>query len=280
MKFVERFAQPSMLGKFPNGTSDDNRNNLLEAIQILASETGAIIPDDLVIDTIEASRNGTADYSKVIDVMDKAISKIVVGQTMTTDDGSSRSQAQVHYDVRQDIIDADANLICESFTDGPLTWLTQFNFPNAATPILKRKTTPDEDLNDKVERDNKIFSLGYRPTPQYIEENYGEGWEPIQSTNPTNQESDDSSLSEFSESMFPDQKELDEALDSISDDELNAEMTPIIEPILNFAEKNGPEKTLSMMSEIYSEMDFDDIVDNLTQMLFVAETHGRVNASK
>lgn len=283
MKFVERFAQPGLLGKFREGTPDDSPDidNLLNALKSLASETGTVIPDSMTIDTIEASRNGTSDYSKVIEIMDKAISKVIVGQTMTTDDGSSQAQAKVHYDVRQDLIDADSDLICESYNDGPMKWSTELNFPGAGIPILSRKTTPDEDLDHKVERDVKLSGAGVKMTQEYVNETYGEGYivdhsQPIQDMPEVN----DSDFMEFAENFFPDQRDLDEALDSMTDMELNDQMESIINPILDFAEKHGPDKTLKQMSKVYEGMDDDDLIDQLTQVFFVAENWGRHNADK
>ncbi|RLA49860.1 MAG: F, portal protein, partial [Gammaproteobacteria bacterium] len=103
--------------------------------------------------------------------------KVVLSQTMTTDDGSSRSQAEVHAGVRQEVIDADADLIADSFRRTIGTWLTEWNFPGAATPHVVRNTEPEEDLATRAERDTKIHALGYNPTDDYIEETYGIGWE-------------------------------------------------------------------------------------------------------
>jgi len=47
-------------------------------------------------------------FARLAEWIDRQISKAVLGQTMTADDGSSHAQAQVHDEVRQDIIDADA----------------------------------------------------------------------------------------------------------------------------------------------------------------------------
>jgi phage gp29-like protein len=133
--------------------------------------------EDMTVELIEAARSGTADYEALYERMDKAISKVVLSQTMTTDDGSSRAQAQVHQGVADHVIKSDADLLCESFNRGPVRWLTAWNFPNAQPPRVWRHTEPAEDLQARAERDNKIFALGYAPSEQYIEETYGPGWE-------------------------------------------------------------------------------------------------------
>ncbi|MFX5157705.1 DUF935 family protein, partial [Acinetobacter baumannii] len=92
---------------------------------------GVIIPKGMEIELLEAARSGTGDYKTLHDTMDETIAKAILGQTMTTDNGSSKSQAEVHMEVRQDIVKADADLICESFNLGPVRWLTMFNFAGA-----------------------------------------------------------------------------------------------------------------------------------------------------
>jgi phage gp29-like protein len=135
-----------------------------------------LIPEDMTIELIEAARSGTADYTELYQRMDKAISKVVLSQTMTTDDGSSRSQAEVHKGVGDAVIKSDADMLCESFNRGPAQWLTAWNFPDAKPPRVWRNTEPANDLDARAERDTKILTLGYEPTEQYIEETYGAGW--------------------------------------------------------------------------------------------------------
>jgi phage gp29-like protein len=48
------------------------------------------------------------------DWIDKQISKLVLGQTMTTDEGSSRAQSETHNEVRDDIADSDIQQVIET----------------------------------------------------------------------------------------------------------------------------------------------------------------------
>ena len=176
--FLEKFGMPTAAGRLPGGLINDagTRQRAIEALQAIQTDSAVVIPDDMVIELIEAARSGTADYEALYERMDKAIAKVVLSQTMTTDDGSSRSQAQVHKGVADWVIKADADLLCESFNRGPVAWLTAWNFPGAQPPRVWRHTEPPEDLQARAERDNKIASLGYEPTEDYIEETYGAGW--------------------------------------------------------------------------------------------------------
>ncbi|MCB0252555.1 MAG: DUF935 family protein [Anaerolineae bacterium] len=178
LTFLEKFASPTALGKLPGALIDDSqkRNQVLAALRSIQSDSAIVIPDSVEIELIEAARSGTADYAGLHARMNAAISKIVLSQTMTTDDGSSRSQAEVHKDVRDEVVEADSDLLCGTFNRSVARWWRDLNYPGAAVPRVWRKTEPDEDINERADRDTKIHALGYDPTEDYIKETYGEGW--------------------------------------------------------------------------------------------------------
>lgn len=176
LTFLEKFGSPTAIGEFEPGTSDGDKAKLLEAVQALQQDSGIIIPKGMVVRLLEAARSGAADYEALKNAMDREIAIIVVGQTMTTEDGSSLSQAKVHQAVAGDLIQADSDLINESFNRGPATWLAEWNFPGAAPPRVVRETQPEEDLTARCERDSKIVSMGFKPSLQYVHEQYGGEW--------------------------------------------------------------------------------------------------------
>lgn len=177
MIFLEKFSMPTAVAKLNHQQMNDPEAKAmaLDVIDAIQADSGVVMPEDFIIELIEAKRSGTADYQVLKDSMDKAISKIILSQTMTTDDGSSNSQAQVHKGVKDDVIKADADLICESFNT-IIARLVVWNYPNAKAPTVIRRTEPPEDLVQRAERDKKIGELGYEPTEEYITETYGAGW--------------------------------------------------------------------------------------------------------
>lgn len=177
LTFLEKFGMPTGVGEFPAGATHAERSRLLGAVRAIRTDSGVILPAGMKINLLEAARSGTADYKTLHDTMDEAIAKAVLGQTMTTDNGSSKAQADVHMDVRQDIVKADADLICESFNAGPARWLTMFNFDGADPPRVFRVVEEPEDLDALADRDGKVFALGFRPSLEYVRQQYGDHWE-------------------------------------------------------------------------------------------------------
>lgn len=181
--FLEKFGMPTTLAKLPPGqaTQADARKKALAMLRNIATDAGVVVPDNIEIELLEAARSGAADYESLHAAMDKAIAKIILGQTATTEGtpgklGNDKAQS----DVKQSIVEADADLLCGSFNAGPVKWWCDWNFPGAVPPRVYRKTEPEEDLNARAERDGKIKALGYNPTEKYVLETYGDGWEKTQ----------------------------------------------------------------------------------------------------
>lgn len=178
MVYLEKYAQPTAVAKLQPGQAEDpkERDKALDILDAIQVDSGVTIPENVIIELIEATRSGTADYSALEDRMDKAISKVILSQTMTTDNGSSQAQATVHAGVKEEVVKADADLLCETFNQTIVKWLVEYNWPGATPPRVYRDFTEEEDLSKRAERDTKISNLGFEPTQEYITDTYGAGW--------------------------------------------------------------------------------------------------------
>ena len=85
---------------------------VLAALDKMLREAGASLSMVAGTDTeIEFVESGKSDafnvYDKRIDRANSEISKLIIGQTMTIEDGSSLSQSQTHLEVFENLINAD-----------------------------------------------------------------------------------------------------------------------------------------------------------------------------
>lgn len=175
--FLEKFGAPTVVGHFHEDTSPEERATLLAAAEAVVSQMAVILPEGVTLEFLEAKRGGAADYETWMHYWDSAIAKIVLGQTMTTDNGSSQSQANVHWDVRQDIVEADADLIDASASDTWVRWLTEMNFPGVEPPRISRDMTEQEDMNTRAEREATLSGIGIKLTADAVKRVYGEDYE-------------------------------------------------------------------------------------------------------
>ena len=176
LRFLEKFSQPTVKVEYPSGMPKDEQDRLLQSAYRMASASALKVPQGTVIDFLEAGRSGTADYVQLWELMDAAISKTILSQTMTTDSGSSLSQAQVHEGVASRLLKRDADLLCHSFNRSVIRWLVDWNYPGAAYPKVWRKIDPAADLKGLADRDKVLFDMGFKLTPEKVLEVYGEGY--------------------------------------------------------------------------------------------------------
>lgn len=175
--FLETFARGRPIAKVPPGLKPEAIKKIKETLGVIAGGGTAVVSDNVAIQILEAVRNSGGDFSAFCAYLDGAISKIILSQTMTTDDGSSLSQAQVHGGVKDDVIKADADLICESFNRGPVKWLTAWNFPGATPPRIWRRCEEPTDLTQQAQTDKALYSMGFVRTEESVLDVYGPGYE-------------------------------------------------------------------------------------------------------
>jgi len=171
--FLEKFGMPTAVGKFPDSSRSEDRGKLLRALESIQADSGVVIPDSMQVELLEAARSGTADYDKLCSYMDAAIAKAILGQTASTQGTPGRLGGDdLQAETREDLVKADADLIDESFSRGPVRWLTSWNFPNAQPPIVRRVIEEQDDLDARSERDERLNRMGFRPTIDYVREHY------------------------------------------------------------------------------------------------------------
>ena len=121
LRFIEAYGHPIRLGKYDKGSSDPERDLLLRAVANVASDFSAIIPESMAVEFIGSQGTGVRSdlYKDLLAYMDAAISKAVLGQTLTTQEGESGSYSlgQVHDEVRADIERSDARQLAATLTN-------------------------------------------------------------------------------------------------------------------------------------------------------------------
>ena len=132
--FAEKFGSPTAVGKIPGGkwSDEDLKDAVLDALLSFSSESAIVVPEEATIELLEAARSGTGTYDQLYDRMDAALAKVIVGQTASSEGTPGKlGGEELRSQVREDLVKADADLVCASFTRQVATWLTEWNFPGA-----------------------------------------------------------------------------------------------------------------------------------------------------
>lgn len=174
--FAEKFGSPTTQGKYPTGTPQEDQNKLLDMLEKIQQEAGIIFPENMDVSLLEAARKTSTDtYQNLCQFMDMQISKAVLGQTATTEGTPGKlGSEEARENVRQDIIKADADLLCEHLNATLIPWLVDYNFPDIHDyPKIWIHTEEEEDLKPLAERDKILVKeIGLPVTRQYFYDTY------------------------------------------------------------------------------------------------------------
>lgn len=174
--FCEVFGMPLRLGKYRPGETEDNISILRAAVANLGSDAAAVIPEGMMIEFIETAqaRGGEVLFISVADWFDKQMSKAILGQTMTADDGSSNSQAKVHNEVREDIRDADSEQLAETLErDLVIPYIDLNHGPQERYPSIYLREPDQTDIPVMSEALAKLVPLGLRVEASEVRDKLG-----------------------------------------------------------------------------------------------------------
>lgn len=281
--FLEKFGMPTAKGTYPSNALPAERERLLAALAAIQTDAGVIVPEGMQIELIEAARSGSVDYNVLLSRMDASIAKVVLGQTLTTEvssAGGSRALGDVHMDVRQDLVKADADLICQSFNSTVARWLTEWNFPGAAVPQVWRILEESEDLSARAEREKTVFEMGFKPTLKHIQDIYeGEWIEKAEAAPaPTLQPPNDRSPAEFAEA---DPRDAADLLADNLEARSTAALDKLMEPLKRLVQSaTSLTEIRDGLDTLYPDMDETELAALFREALAAAHMVGRFDVSE
>ena len=91
LTFLDKFGNPTAVGKYPPGASLPDQKKLLDALGALSQDAGITIPDGMLIDLLEASRSGTAGYEQLCRYMDEEVTIAVLGEAASVKGGGGQA---------------------------------------------------------------------------------------------------------------------------------------------------------------------------------------------
>ncbi len=176
MAFADIYGMPMRIGTYGPNAKPADIAKLMAAVSNLGSDAAAVMAESTKI-TFQAAANvaGAGDFfEKLATFWDKQISKGVLGQTMTADDGASMSQAKVHDLVRMDILSADARALSKTLQAQFVRPYIDLNFgPQSRYPKIEVFVPEPEDTKELIDALAKLVPLGFRVEQSVIRDKLG-----------------------------------------------------------------------------------------------------------
>lgn len=170
-EYCERFALP--IRTVTMDLQDEDRQEVENMLRNMGRAAYAILPPGTEFEFHQPQTFNTDVFSGLIDYPNKELSKLILGQTMTTEDGSSKAQGEVHERVADKYTLAD-----KTYVRNLVMWELWDKLLLHGYPVAGFEFKWDESENLPKE---KLFTIvqgimkdsGFRVTQKYLVETFG-----------------------------------------------------------------------------------------------------------
>jgi phage gp29-like protein len=306
LAFAEVFGMPIRMGKYGPSSTQEERDILRAAVANLGSDAAAILPESMQIEFEEASKSsGSSDFYKLLaEYLDDQVSKGVLGQTASSSGAPGKlGEEKLQAEVRDDIRDDDAEQVEETINRDLVKPFIDLNFGVQENyPVVQVRAVKNEDIKTLTEALAKLVPLGLKVEQSVVRDKLGlpdpdEKAKPedllgqISPSPPVTKGGEQqpralNRATALNQETPPldkggelGQAAIDTFLTSFSDADLQREIKTVLIPVLNHIQETGDfGEAMEKLSDAYPEMDTANLQEMLTQMIFVAEIKGRLDA--
>lgn len=175
--FNEKFGSPTAVARYSADTPADEVARLEEVIRSLPRDSGVLLPEGSALEFLEARRSAGANtYRELADWCNDEMSKLVLGQTLTTSEGrrtGSLALGRVHETVRRDYLASDAAALGQVLSGQLARWITDFNLgTDVAAPRVVFDVAPPEQFESELVVDRELIRMGVALPASYFYERY------------------------------------------------------------------------------------------------------------
>lgn len=305
LMFCDKFAGPTVKGEYEPSASPEDQNKLLSAAQSVHSNSAIIYPKGMSLELLEAARSGSiTTYKELCEFMNEEMTICILGQTATTTGTPGKlGNEQAQENVKDDLVKADADSLCEAFNardTGVVRWLVDYQFPGLGRyPQIWIDCEEEEDKKTLAERDDKLSNSmeksGLRLKSSYYVRVHGIQEDEIEAIptprpplsrrglTPSPDKGRVGEGLEFAEgaTSFPDQTAIDAAIAGVTPEVLQSWVEGPLKPVIDLLQETGDHQAaMEKLLAIYPEMNTDLLEEMLARAIFVAECWGRLTAGE
>lgn len=173
-QFTETYGKPPRIGRYePNATLNEI-DVLRQAVKSLGTDQAAVISKNTDIEFKDfAGKQTSSDlYEKLCQFVSTRVTKRILGQTLTTQEGDTGSyaQAKVHNMVREDIQEADLSDF-RMYLDAIIRRVHELNWGGTA-PQIQLEIRQFVSRADRIVIDRQLWDMGLPMTQDHFYETY------------------------------------------------------------------------------------------------------------
>ena len=175
-KLCDRFGSPTPHGKYPRNAGPKEKGTLADALRAMSNDGYLMTPEGMEIALLESKLSGNVTTQQALcEYMDDWIAAVLTGQESRASGGGALAAAsKERQDVRQDLTQADSDLLSETLNETLLAWICEYN--GLEPCLVYRQIKDEEDLKSLAETDKIVSEMGFELDEDTVRAKYGEGW--------------------------------------------------------------------------------------------------------
>ena len=173
--FADTYGQPFRIGKYPPGTDAKAIDLLWDAVAAMGADAAAVVPSSMTMEIVQAAKSDGAMFGTLASYFNRLKSKLVLGQESTTEAiAGGHAVSKEQNEVREDIRDADADLLSATLQEQLVDVWTAINFgPTVEPPQLSLDFEAPEDVKAVIDTAFGLADRGVRVGAQQIRDKVG-----------------------------------------------------------------------------------------------------------
>lgn len=313
-EFLEIYGLPLRVGKYPNGSTDDERMALLNAVAGIGHNAAGVIPESMQIEFQQATQGTHVPHMSMVEWCERTESKAILGGTLTSQaDGKSSTHAlgNVHNEVRHDLMTSDARQLAGTITRDLIYTMITLNIgqiDRLRCPQFAFETREPADIELFSNALPKLVGVGVPikkswaleklsiPEPEDGDElltvpqpdmELPPELRPVKATDASPRRAAASTrmryvavmTNERGEIVYPDQHALDRTIDALPPDAMTEAVQKAVAPVIAALRAGStPDDAFEQLLAAHPQMDESAIAELLARCIFVADVWGRLNA--
>ncbi|WP_432221267.1 phage portal protein family protein [Flavobacterium sp. TMP13] len=170
-EFEELFGVPIRIAKVAS-QSETVKNEVAGWLEEMGSAPYGVFPIGTEIDIKENSKADSFNvFYQKIQALDKELSKLILHQTMTTENGASKAQGNVHENTLEEVIKSDKKKMLSFLNKRLVPAMRKLGYaiPDNAKITIEKTKDPEK----QIKIDGILMANGVVLKQQYMEETYG-----------------------------------------------------------------------------------------------------------
>lgn len=173
LRFIERYGMPFLVARVDEQSWKNERTVLRAIVRNFGPDGGAVLSRNTELDLLQAANNTGDVYFRLLEYVERAAEKLILGQTGTSGEGGWSNNGAQHM-VRMDIRDSDCGQIAETVYARILVPWVRWNYgPEAPVPCMVYDVEEAKDTQAEANVVKTLGEAGWELDAEQVEANTG-----------------------------------------------------------------------------------------------------------